>query len=65
MTKIIPLSKGEKKSYPKQEICRVCKKKKFKTIMMEYYKVKDHCYFIGKYRGAPHNICNIRYKIPK
>ena len=27
MTKIIPLSKGEKKSYPKQEICRVCKKK--------------------------------------
>ena len=33
--------------------------------MMEYYKVKDHCHFIRKYRGAPCNICNIRYKIPK
>ena len=41
------------------------KNKKIKTIMMEYYKVKDHCHYIGKYRGAPHNICSIRHKIPK
>ena len=27
--------------------------------------VKDHCHCTGKYRGAPHNICNLRYKIPK
>ena len=26
-------------------------------------KVRDHCHYTGKYRGAAHNICNLRYKI--
>ena len=25
----------------------------------------NHCHFTGKYRGAAHNTCNLRYKIPK
>ena len=25
----------------------------------------DHCYYTGKYRSAAHNICNLRYKVPK
>ena len=29
------------------------------------YKVRDHCHYTGKYRGAAHNICNLRYKVPK
>ena len=29
------------------------------------YKVRDYCNFTGKYRGADHNICNLRYKTPK
>ena len=28
-------------------------------------KVRDHCHYTGKYRGAAHSICNLRYKIPK
>ena len=28
-------------------------------------KVRDHCRYTGKYRGAAHNISNLRYKIPK
>ena len=28
-------------------------------------KVRYHCHYTGKYRGAAHNICNLRYKIPK
>ena len=28
-------------------------------------KVKYHCHYTGKYRGAAHNICNLRYKIAK
>ena len=28
-------------------------------------KVKDYCYFTGKYRRAAHNMCNLKYKIPK
>ena len=27
--------------------------------------VRHHCHYTGKYRGAAHNICNLRYKIPK
>ena len=29
------------------------------------FKVKDHCHYTGKYRGAAHDICNLRYKILK
>ena len=29
----------------------------------KYFKVKDHCSW--KYRGAAHNICNLRHKTPK
>ena len=29
------------------------------------FKVKDHCHSTGKYRGAAHDICNLRYKMPK
>ena len=28
-------------------------------------KVKDHCHYTGKYRGAAHNNYNLNYKIPK
>ena len=31
----------------------------------KYNKVRDHCHYTGKYRGAAHNNCNLRYKIPK
>ena len=31
----------------------------------KYFKVKDHCHYTGKYRGAAHDICNFSYKIPK
>ena len=31
----------------------------------KYHKVGDHCHYTGKYRGAAHDICNLRYKIPK
>ena len=30
-----------------------------------YHKVKDHCHYTGKCRGAAHNIRNLRYKVPK
>ena len=31
----------------------------------KYCRVKDHCRYTGKNRGAAHNICNLRYKAPK
>ena len=27
-------------------------------------KVRDHCHFTGRYRGAAHNQCNLKYKKP-
>ena len=31
----------------------------------KYHKVRDHCHYTGKYRGAAHDICNLRYKTAK
>ena len=31
----------------------------------KYHKVRDHCHYTGKYRGAAHNICSLRYKTLK
>ena len=28
----------------------------------KYHKVRDHCDYTGKYRGAAHNIPNLKYK---
>ena len=28
-------------------------------------KVRDHCHYTGKYKGAAHSICNLQYKTPK
>ena len=31
----------------------------------KHHKVKDHCHYTGKYRGAAHDISNLKCKIPK
>ena len=31
----------------------------------KHHKIKDHCHYTEKYRGAAHNICNLKYRIPK
>ena len=68
---IIPLTNNEEKSYEKQKVSYIYNKKKFctdKNDEKEFklkQKVRDHCHYTGKFRGAAHNICNLRYKIPK
>ena len=36
-----------------------------KNVFKLYHKVRDHCHYAGKFRGAAHSICNLRYKTPK
>ena len=37
--------------------------KKFATNK-NYRKVSDHCHYTGKYRGAAHSICNLKFNVP-
>ena len=30
-----------------------------------HLKVRDHCHYTGKYRGAAHKICNLMYNTPR
>ena len=54
-------------NYEKKEMIPLTKKKRksIKNNNKKYHKVRDHCHYTGKYRSAAHNICNLRYKIPK
>ena len=63
---MIPLADEENESYQKQKACCICKKG-FSTDddNKKYHKVRDHCHYTGKYRGAGHDTCNITYKAPK
>ena len=60
---MIPLTNEEKESYEKQNVCYLCEKE-FSTNE-KYCKVRDHCHYTGKFRGAAHNYCNLKYRIPK
>ena len=63
---IISLTKEEKKIHREQHVCYTCKKGfTIDDVNKKYFKVRDHCHYTGKYRGAAHDICNLRYKTPK
>ena len=36
-----------------------------KRNIKPYQKVRDHSLNTGKFRGAAHSICNLRYKVPQ
>ena len=40
--------------------CHIC----FKKFSPKDKKIRDHCHYTGKYRGAAHSSCNLRYRIP-
>ena len=62
--KMISLTTEEKVHYNKQKVCYICKKEFDNNDNdKKQQKVRDHCHYTGKYRGAAH--CNLRYKVPK
>ena len=58
---MIPLTDKKNRSYENQNRCHVCRK----LFTKDDKKVKDHCHFTGKYRGAAQNKGNMNYKITK
>ena len=67
---MIPLTDEEAEFYEEQEVCHICKKEfcndeNEKSGFKLYHKVRDHCHYTRKFRGAAHSICNLKYKVPK
>ena len=58
---MIPLTHHKQAYHEKQKYCHIYRKK-FCDECKIYHKVRDHCHYTGKYRGAAHKICNLRYK---
>ena len=52
-------NKEEAERFNKETKCWICKED------LNADKVRDHCHFTGRYRGAAHNSCNLKYKKPK
>ena len=54
-------------SYENATIFYICKEKIENKYLedKEYHKVRDHCHYIGEYRGAAQSICNLKYSVPK
>ena len=61
------LTNEEIKFYENQKQCHICKKGFFRNKKDKYKhkKVRDHCHYTGKFRGAAHSNCNLRYATPK
>ena len=48
-------------------MCYICKEKFENKYVKDkrYRKVRDYSHYTGEYRGALHNICNLKYSVPK
>ena len=48
--------------YDNATSCWICNKEFSEDNGKKNYKVRDHCHFMEKFRGAAHNLCNLKYK---
>ena len=51
------LTDALKREHRAAEKCHIC-------LRSSDIKVRDHCHYTGLYRGAAHNNCNLKYRIP-
>ena len=49
------------------KICYICKEKFQGKYVKDknHCKARDHCNYAVEYRGAAHNIYNLKYRVPK
>ena len=63
--KPLKLTPEEEKDFKSAKVCHICEQE-FGVYEKtgEIFKVRDHCHFTGKYRGAAHNQCNLNCRKP-
>jgi len=57
--KSMTFTKADEERYKKKTKCHICDGE------LGDDRVRDHCHFTGRFRGAAHNGCNLNYKDPK
>ena len=48
----------DKMVYDNATLCHICNEE------LSEDRVRDHCHLSGKFRGAAHEVCKIKYKVP-
>ena len=63
---MLPLTKEDLQSHQYAKACHISGKRIPKRFAVDknYQKVRDHCHFTGKYKGATHSICNLKLNVP-
>ena len=56
----IRMTRDDLNKYVETDVCHICEE----TISDEDIKVKDHNHFTGKFVGAAHQSCNLKFKEP-
>ena len=54
------ITEEEQEQFDKASDCWICGEE-----LKNDNKVRDHCHYTGRYRGAAHNKCNLKYRKPK
>ena len=49
----------DKLVYDNSTLCHICNEE------LGEDRVRDDCHLSGKFRGAAHEVCNLKYKVPK
>ena len=66
---ITTLTDDKNRKHERSNKCHICNRKfyndKEDKRYKNYRKVRDHCHYTDKYRGAARSICNLKYKVPK
>ena len=62
---MVKLTEEEQYRNDTRKLCFLCKKTFFKDAKNNYIKVRDHCHYTAKCRGAAHKICNLMYNTPR
>ena len=53
------MTNEDEEIYNNSQICGICREE------LNTDKVRDHCHVTGKFRGATHNKCNLKIRIPR